>query len=77
MGPAGVGDCLGGEEELVFGDGVVECSVEGLVAGGAVRGVGWVFEEEDDAVDGVELGQGGGVEGEEFFELDVADAEVG
>lgn len=56
LGFVGVGDCLGGEEEFVFGDGVVECFVEGFVVGGVVRGVGWVFEEEDDVVDGVEFG---------------------
>jgi hypothetical protein len=38
--------------------------------------VGREFEEEDDAVDGVQLGEGIGVKGEEFFELDVFDAEV-
>jgi hypothetical protein len=37
--------------------------------------VGREAEEEDDAVDGVELGERVGVEAEEFLELDVLDAE--
>ena len=37
---------------------------------------GRVFEEEDDAVDGGELVEEGGVEGDQFFELDVFDAQV-
>lgn len=53
-------DGLGGEEEALGGI-VVKGTVEGLVAG-AVGGVGWELEEEDDAVDGVQLGEGVGVE---------------
>lgn len=63
-----------GEEDLFRG---------GIVVGPVVRGrgarvglVGGEFEEKDDAVDGVEGGEVGGVEGEEFFELDVFYAEV-
>lgn len=52
--------------------------VEGAVLrrGRCVRRVGRVFEEEDETVEGLEGGELGGVEGEEFFELDVFDAEV-
>lgn len=54
---------------------MVEGAVERLVAG-VVGGVGREFEEEDDAVDGVELGEGVWVEREELLELYVFDAEV-
>lgn len=37
---------------------------------------GGVFEEEDDAVDGGQGEERGGVEGDELFELDAGDAEV-
>jgi hypothetical protein len=71
---AGVLDRLRGEEE-VLARGSVKVAVERLVAG-VVGRVGGEFEEEDYAVDGVQLGEGVGVEGEEFFKLDVFDAEV-
>jgi hypothetical protein len=67
-------DRLRGEEE-VLACGSVEVAVERLVAG-VVGRVGGEFEEEDYAVDGVQLGEGVGVEGEKFFELDILDAEV-
>jgi hypothetical protein len=67
-------DGLGGEEQGV-GRGVVKGAVERRGAGGVGR-VGGVLEEEDDAVDGVQLGEGVGVEGEELFELDTLDAEI-
>lgn len=54
---------------------MVKGPVEGLVAG-VVGGVGGEFEEEDDAVDRVQLGEGVGVEGEKLLELDVLYAEV-
>lgn len=50
LGPAGVLDGLGGEEEG-FGGRVVVGAVEGLVLGSGGVG-GWVFEEKDYAVDG-------------------------
>lgn len=61
-------------EEEGFCGGGVEGPVEGGFRG--VGGVGGEFEEEDDAVDGVEGRKGRGVEGEQFFELDVLYAEV-
>jgi len=74
LGAAGILDGLRGEEEALRGV-VVEGAVERLVAG-AVGGVGGVLEEEDNAVDGVELGEGVRVEREELLELDVFYAEV-
>lgn len=71
---AGILDGLGSEEDGACGV-VVEGAVEGAVDGG-VGAVGWVLEEEDDAVEGLERCELRGVEGEEFFELDVFDAEV-
>jgi hypothetical protein len=67
-------DGLRGEEEALRGV-LVEGAVERLVAG-LVGGVGRVLEEEDDAVDGVELGEGVRVEREELLKLDVFYAEV-
>lgn len=71
---AGILDRLGGEEDALGGI-VVEDAVEGSVGRG-VGLVGRVFEEEDDAVEGLEEEELRGLEGEEFFELDVFDAEV-
>lgn len=71
---AGILDRLGGEEDALGGI-VVEAAVEGSVGRG-VGPVGRVFEEEDYAVEGLEGEELRGVEGEEFFELDVFDAEV-
>lgn len=48
----------------------------GSAVGGDVGGVGGEFEEENDAVDGVELGEGLDVEREQLFKLDVLDAEL-
>jgi hypothetical protein len=67
-------DGLRGEEEAFRGI-LVKGPVEGLVAG-VVGGVGGELEEEDDAVDGVQLGERVGVEREELLELDVFYAEV-
>jgi hypothetical protein len=44
--------------------------------GRSVGCVGRVFEEEDDTVEGLEGEELGRVEGQEFFELDIFDAEV-
>lgn len=71
---AGVLDRLGGEEDALGGV-VIEAAVEGPVGGG-VRSIGRVFEEEDYTVEGLEGEELRGVEGEEFFELDIFDAEV-
>jgi len=54
---------------------VVVAAVVGPLAA-PVRLVGRELEEEDDAVDGVELGEGVGVEREELLELDALDAQV-
>lgn len=54
---------------------MVEGPVERPVGAG-VGSVGRVLEEEDDAVEGLEGCQLGGVEGQELLELDVLDAEV-
>ena len=59
LGAAGVLYRLGGEEEPLAGV-VVVLAVERLV-GRPVRAVGRELEEEDDAVDGVQLGEGVGV----------------
>ena len=67
-------DGLRGEEEALRGI-FVEGAVERLVAG-VVGGVGGELEEEDDAVDGVELREGVGVEREELLELYVFYAKV-
>lgn len=71
---AGVLDRLGGEEDALGGI-VVEAAIEGPVGCG-VRSVGRVFEEKDYAVEGLEGEELRGVEGEEFFELNIFDAEV-
>ncbi|KAF7554478.1 hypothetical protein G7046_g6804 [Stylonectria norvegica] len=71
---AGVLDRLRGEED-VLGGRLVEGAVEGA-AGRGVRLVGWVFEEEDDAVEGLEGVELRGVEGQELFKLHILDAEV-
>jgi len=63
-----------GEEDFLGGGMVIGPVVRGR--GPRVRAVGGEFEEEDYAVDRVEGGEVGGVEGEEFFELDVFYAEV-
>lgn len=54
---------------------MVEGAVERAVGRG-VGPVGWEFEEEDDAVEGLEGQQLGRVEREEFFELDLFDAKI-
>jgi hypothetical protein len=71
---AGVLDGLRGEEEALRGI-FVEGAVERLVAG-VVGCVGGELEEEDDAVDGVELRERVGVEREELLELYVFYANV-
>ena len=77
LGAAGVLDRLRGEPEGGgLRRGVVEGPVEGLVVVCAVGGVGREFEEEDYPVDGVQLGERIGIEGEELFELHIFDAEV-
>jgi hypothetical protein len=55
---------------------VVESAVVGRAISFERRRADGVFEEEDDAVEGLEGLQGGGVQGEELFELDALDAEV-
>jgi hypothetical protein len=53
--------------------------VEGTVAGSLgcrIWLIGRVFEEEDHTVNGLQGEKLGWVEGKEFFELDVLDAEV-
>ena len=74
MRAARVLDGLGGEEEALRGI-LVEGAVEGLVAR-VVGGVGRELEEEDYAVDWVQLREGVRVEGEELFKLDIFYAEV-
>lgn len=66
-------DGLRGEED-VRGGVVVEGAV--LRCGGRVGSVSRVFEEKDEAVERLEGCEFGGVEGEEFFELDIFYAEV-
>lgn len=53
---------------------MVKVAIEGFL--GAVRLVGRVLEEKDDAVDGVERGQGFRLEGQELLELDALDTEL-
>lgn len=65
---------LRGEEEL-FRGGLIEFTVEGPVGCG-VWLVGWVFEEKDDTVDGLQRKQLRRVQGEELFKLNVPDAEI-
>lgn len=67
-------DRLRGEEDALRGVVVKGPVLRALDAG--VGLVGRVLEEEDYAVEGLEGEQLRGVEGEEFFELDVFDAEV-
>lgn len=69
---AGVLNRLGGEED-VFGGAMVKGAVAGAL-GGRIRLVGWIFEEEDDAVEGLEGAKVRGVESQELFELNVLDA---
>lgn len=71
---AGVLDGLRGEEDALRGI-VVKGAVQRAISRG-VGSVSWEFEEEDDAVEGLEGQQLGRVEGEELFELDGFDAEV-
>lgn len=71
---ASILDGLSSKENILRG--VV---VEGAVAGaiwGCVGLIRWVFEEEYDSIYGLECEKFRGVESEEFFELDVFDAEV-
>jgi hypothetical protein len=65
---------LGGEEKALRSI-LVKGAVEGLVAS-VVGGVGRELEEEDYAVDWVQLRKGVRVEGEELFKLDIFYAEV-
>lgn len=74
---AGILDCLGREPDVLVWVRGADCvevkfAVEGFVFGGFF--VGWVFKEEDYA-NGGELLEGFGVEGDEFFKLDILDAE--
>jgi hypothetical protein len=73
LGTASVLDRLRGEEE-VLGGGMVKGTILGC--GGRRGAIGRVFEEKYDAVDGRQGGEGIGIEGYEFFELYVLDAEV-
>lgn len=53
--------------------------IEGVIerfVGCGIRVVGWIFEEEDDVVEGLKGEEVGGVEGDEFFELNVFDVKV-
>ncbi|KAI6770788.1 hypothetical protein HG531_009643 [Fusarium graminearum] len=70
----GILDRLCGEED-VLGGGVVEGAVAGSL-GCRIGLIGRVLEEEDHAVDRMQGEKLGWVEGEEFFELNVFDAEV-
>jgi hypothetical protein len=54
---------------------LIKGAVEGFVAG-VVRRISGELEEEDDAVDGVELGEGIRVQGKKLLELDIFNAEV-
>lgn len=54
---------------------MIEGAIERSVGCG-IRAVGRIFEEEDDAVEGLKGEEVGGVEGDELFELNVLDAKV-
>ena len=63
---------MGGEEQ-VFSGRIIVLPVFGSAVAVSFFASG-VFEEEDYAVDGGELVEGEGIQGYQFFELDVFDA---